>query len=259
MAKNSKAPAHSVPPTYERRFAWSVLCLVLIVNAWALSPELQVGRLLSNDSNLHFSLLKGMVRAIENGQNPLDFWSPGVSFGSSPIRTYQPLAHLTAAGVYFALGKTVPVLTVFLWMRYLAVVLLPAGFFAAALLLELPPMTAAASAALAPLISTDGWYGLDYSSYVTLGRGLFPQSIGAVLLLVAIGFGYRAVRNGRNGVLAGMLLGLTCVCHFIYGWMGAVTLCLLALLPDTDVGRRLRIRRVIFVGCAAMVLAAFQL
>jgi hypothetical protein len=56
-----------------------------------------------------------------------------------------------------------------------------------------------------------------------------------------------------------MLLGLTCVCHFIYGWMGAVTLCLLALLPDTDAGRWLRIRRVIFVGCVAMVLAAFQL
>src|SRR5262249_38709353 len=140
-----------------------------------------------------------------------------------------------------------------------AVVLLPAGFFAAALLLELPPITAAASAALAPLISTDGWYGLDYSSYLTLGRGLFPQSVGAVLLLLAIGCGDRAVRRGRDGVLAGMLLGLTCVCHFIYGWMGAVTLCLLALLPDSDVGRRLRIRRVIFVGCAAMVLAAFQL
>ena len=259
MAKKSKAPVQRMPPTSERRLAWGVLCLVLIVNAWGLSPELRVGRLLSNDSNLHFSLLKGMVEAIEHGENALDFWSPGVSFGSAPIRTYQPLAHLTAAAVYFGLGKTVPLVTVFLWVRYLAVVLLPASFFAAALLLELSPMTAAAAAVLAPLISTDGWYGLDYSSYLTLGRGLFPQSMGAVLLLVAIGCGYRAVRRGRNFVPAGMLLGLTCVCHFIYGWMGAVTLCLLALLPDREVGRWVRIRRVIFVGCGAMVLAAFQL
>jgi hypothetical protein len=49
--------------------------------------------------------------------------------------------------VYFMLGKTVSLVTVFGWMRYLWVVLLPAGFFAAARLLELPPLTAAASPA----------------------------------------------------------------------------------------------------------------
>jgi len=60
-------------------------------------------------------------------------------------------------------------------------------------------------------------------------------------------------------VLAGLFLGLTAVCHFIYGWMGAVTLCLLALLPDPASARWLRIRRTVCVGCAALVLAAFQL
>ena len=100
---------------------------------------------------------------------------------------------------------------------------------------------------LAPLISTDAWYGLDYSSYVSSGRGLFPQSVATVLLLLAMGCGIRALRRGRHGVLAGMLLGLTCVCHFIYGWIGAVTLCLLALLPDAAVTRWLRIRRTVCV------------
>jgi hypothetical protein len=244
---------------HERRLAFVVLCLALMANAVALSAELRVGRLMANDSNLHFSLLKGMVRAVENGQNPLDFWSPGVSFGSAPIRTYQPLAHIATTLVYFLLGKTVSLATVFVWMRYLSVVFLPAGFFLAARLLELSPLTAAASATLAPLISTDHWYGLDYSSYVSSGRGLFPQSVAAVLLLAAVGFGYQAVRRGRGGVLAGMLLGLTCVCHFIYGWIGAVTLCLLALLPDAEVDRWLRIRRTLFVGFVAIVLSAFQL
>ena len=244
---------------HERRLAFVILGLVLLANAVALSAELRVGRLLANDSNLHLSLVKGMVRAVENGENPLDFWSPGVSFGSAPIRTYQPLAHVATTLVYFMLGKTVSLVTVFVWMRYLWVVLLPAGFFAAARLLELPPLTAAASAMLAPLISTDSWYGLDYSSYVSTGRGLFPQSVAAVLLLVAIGCGYQALRRGRRGVLAGILLGLTCVCHFIYGWIGAVTLCLLALLPDAEVGRWLRIRRTVFVGFVALALSAFQL
>lgn len=243
----------------EQRLAFLLLCLVLVANAVALSAELRVGRLMANDSNLHFSLVKGMVQAVENGENPLDFWSPGVSFGSAPIRTYQPLAHAATTLVYFLFGKTVSLVTVFLWMRFLCVVLLPAGFFAAARMLELPPLTAAASAILAPLISTDRWYGLDYSSYVSTGRGLFPQSMAAVLLLVAMGCGYQALRRSRRGVLAGLMLGVTALCHFIYGWIGAVTLCLLALLPDAEVGRWLRIRRTVFVGCVAVVLSAFQL
>ena len=55
--------------------------------------------------------------------------------------------------------------------------------FRGGMLLEFPPLTAAAAAMLAPLISTDAWYGLDYSSYVLDGRGLFPQSVAAILLL----------------------------------------------------------------------------
>jgi hypothetical protein len=235
------------------------LCIALVANAIALSGELRIGRVTGNDNVSHVSLLKGMVRAVENGENPLDFWSPEVSFGSAPIRTYQPLAHALVALAYFALGKTVSLLTVFLWVRHLAIVLLPAGFFAAARLLELPPLTAAAAALLSPLISTDAWYGIDYSSYVLDGRGLFPQSVAAILLLLAIGFGFQAVCRGRHVALAGLLLGLTCVCHFIYGWIGAVSLCLLALLPDAAVKASLRLQRLVLVGAVAILVSAFQL
>ncbi len=212
-----------------------------------------------NDNVSHLALVKGMVRAVENGQNPLDFWSPEVSFGSAPIRTYQPLAHALVVLVYFGLGKSVSLLTVFVWVRYLSIVLLPAGFFAAARLMEFPPLTAAAAAILAPLISTDAWYGLDYSSYVLDGRGLFPQSVAAILLLLAIGCGFQALRRGRFGALAGLLLGLTCVCHFIYGWIGAVTLCLLALLPDAAVKRSIAHPAHCICGCVAVLVSAFQL
>ena len=103
--------------------------------------------------------------------------------------------------------------------------------------------------------------GTAWTTAVTCatGRGLFPQSVAAILLLLAIGCGFQALRRGRYGALAGLLLGLTCVCHFIYGWIGAVTLCLLALLPDAAVARSLRIRRTVFVAAVAMVVSAFQL
>ncbi len=246
-------------PTQERKLALFLLLIVLVVNGVALSAELSMGAVNGTDNISHWALLQGMVHTVETGGNPLDFWSGEGSFGAATMRTYQPLAHALVALLYFALGKTVPLMTVFLWVRYLAMVLLPLGFFAAAEMLELPPMTALVGAALAPLISTNAFYGLDYSSYVSTGRGLFPQSVAAILLLLAIGYGYRAVRYGRNWVMAGLFIGLTCICHFIYGWIAAVTICLMALLPDPLVGRAVRVRRVVAVGFVALAVSAFQI
>ncbi len=243
----------------EKQFALGVLLLALVANAAALSAELSIGRVTGNDNVLHLALVKGMAGAIESGRNPLDFWSTAGAFGAPVLRTYQPLAHALVTAVYFAFGKTVSLVTVFIWVRFLALVLLPLGFYAAASLFELPPLAAAAAALLAPLISTDNLYGLEANSYVATGRGLFPQSLAALLLLFALGYGYRALRYGRQWMLAGLLLGLTAACHFIYGWVGAVTLCLLALLPEPATSLWLRLRRTLAVGSAALAVAAFQI
>src|SRR5439155_3246713 len=88
----------------ERRFALILPIAVLLVNAVSLSAELTVGRVTGNDNISHWSLLQGMVRAVENGENPLDFWSPEASLGSPIMRTYQPLAHALVAVIYFALA-----------------------------------------------------------------------------------------------------------------------------------------------------------
>ena len=259
LSGSMTSPSTSTPSRAETRFALALLCLVLVVNAVALSAETWASRTPGNDNVSHLSLISGMVSAIEHHLNPLDFWSPEASFGSAPIRTYQPLAHLLVTAVYFAFGKAIPLSTVFAWFAYLAIVLLPAAFFAAARLLELPPLTAAAAALLAPLLSTNASYGLDYSSYVTTGRGLFPQSVATLLLLLALGYGFRALRHGTHGILAGLLLGLTCVCHFIYGWIGAVTLLLLLTVATPGMAHALRIRRLVTIGATAFLIAVFQL
>ena len=64
----------------ESRFALVILCIVLVANAVALSAELRVGHVTGNDNVSHLSLLKGMVRAIENGENPLEFLESGGVF-----------------------------------------------------------------------------------------------------------------------------------------------------------------------------------
>jgi len=239
---------------------WSLLALaaVLAFNAAALSSELTLTRMDKNDNVDHQAMVEGMVREIEHGGNPVD-WFTESPFGYPAIRDYQPLAHSLVALIYFSLAKTVPLLAVFVWVKYLAVVLLPLSFFAAARWLELPPAAAAAAALLCPLIATNYLYGLDYGSYVWLGYGLFPQAVAANLLVLTVGLAFRAIRRGRLLTLTGGLLGLTFLSHFIYGYMGAVTICLAALLPDGESSRLERIKRTGYVGAIAFALAAFQL
>jgi hypothetical protein len=94
------------------------------------------------------------------------------------------------------------------WIRFLSLVLLPLSFFAMARCFQLPPLTAAAAACLAPLISTPQLYGLEYESYVWAGFGLFPQAVATHFLLLSLGFACRALRRGGSATLAGLMLGL---------------------------------------------------
>jgi hypothetical protein len=243
----------------ERRIAWLVLLAVLLANGIMLRPELAVSRVDLNDNVFHFTLIERIARAIEHGGNPLDFWSPEWTLGYPVVRTYQPLAHLLVAGAWLALGKTVSLMTVFVWARFLSVVLLPLSFFAAARMLGMRPIAAASAAVLAPLVSTNFLYGVEYGSFTWAGSGLYPQAVATHFLLLALGLGYRALRRGRHLTLAGAVLGLTFLGHFIYGYIGALSLCLLAVMPDGKVSRALRLRRILWVGAAAGALAAFQI
>ncbi len=55
------------------------------------------------------------------------------------------------------------------------------------------------------------------------------------------------------------MLGLTFLCQFVYGYMGAVSICLLAVLPGAGIPRLARLRRVLWIGAVALLLSAFQL
>ncbi|HLK62042.1 MAG TPA: hypothetical protein VKU19_01285 [Bryobacteraceae bacterium] len=242
----------------ERRVAWFVLAAILLLNGLMLSPELVISRVDLNDNVFHFTLIERMADALSHGENPLDCWSGEWSLGYPVLRTYQPLAHLMVLGGWLASGKSVSLMTVFVWARFLSLVLLPFSFFMAARFLGLRPIACAAAAVLTPMVSTNFLYGLEYGSFTWAGSGLFPQSVAVHFLLFSLGLGYRAIRKGQRLTLAGALLGLTFLAHFIYGYIGALSLCLLAVMPDAEVPRGLRIRRTLWVGAAAGALAVFQ-
>ena len=195
-----------------------------VLNGLALSGELTTGRFDLNDSVLHYTLVDRMAEAMERGENPLDFWVPEFTFGYPVARTYQILGHILIALLYLALGKTVSLLTLFAWSKFLLVALWPLTVYAFARLLLLRPAAAVAAAVLSPLVATNGLYGLEYGSYLWRGSGLFSQAVAMHLLLLALGFGFRAVQGRREPVAAGVLLGLTFLAHFIYGFIGAISL-----------------------------------
>jgi hypothetical protein len=243
----------------QRLTALCLLTAVLIANAVGLAPELTISRVDLNDNAFHYPLIADMVRQMERGANPLDWWAPEWCMGYPVLRTYQPLAHLLVALSYFALFKSVSLMTVFVWVRFLSVLLLPLTFFVTARLLSFSWLTAAAAAMLAPLISSAGLYGLEYGSYLWAGSGLFTQAIAQHFFLLTLGFGYRGLRKGSGLTIAGILLGLTFLAHFIYGYMGALSLCLLALIPNRETPVLARIARTGFIGAIAFILAAFEL
>src|SRR5436190_17482039 len=130
----------------ERMVSIALLSCVLLINASALWPETSISRLDLNDNVFHYTLIERIVQAAQSGENPLDCWSAEWSLGFPVLRVYQPLAHLLVAAAYFALGKTVGLLTLFIWAHFLAVVLLPLTFFWCARRVGLCDTTAAAAA-----------------------------------------------------------------------------------------------------------------
>jgi hypothetical protein len=243
----------------ETKLSWAIVLFIIAAQALVLWPELYTAGLRDNDSVNHYSMTRQMVDAVEHGGNPLDFWSPEVSLGVPMVRTYQPLAHILVAGGYFALGKSVPLITVLNWARFLSILLLPLTFYIAIRLLELSPLTAAAGALLLPFVAGpgQGGMGLDIRSWVSFG--VYPQAVATNLLFLALGFSYQAIRKGRHMAVAGVLLGLTCLAHLMYGWTGAVAACLMALLPDSFASRKIRIVRTVAIGVVAAALSVFQI
>ena len=102
----------------ENLLAWAVLLAVVLASAIALWPELSISRVDLNDNVFHFTLIERMAQALEHGENPLDTWSPEWTLGYPVLRTYQPLAHLLVIGAWLVLGKSVSLMTVFVWARF---------------------------------------------------------------------------------------------------------------------------------------------
>lgn len=236
----------------ERWGARAIVALVVIVNAAALAPELEIGRVNLNDNVFHYTILDRLVR-----QPALEFWMPEWSFGYPVLRGYQPLGHWLAATVHFATFRQFPLDVLFAFLRWLLLAVFPLTAYVACRWLPMPRMTAVAVALLSPLIASPNLYGIEYGSYLWRGNGLYTQLVAMHFFVLAISAGCRAIRHGRAVWAAGLLLALTFLSHFIYGYMAAATLILVAALPGNDTLRRWI--RLAWIAAMSIGATAFQL
>jgi hypothetical protein len=248
--------------SFGRRFRgeiWAASLAVaaaLALNVYWLAPELAISRIDLNDNVLHYALAARMAEAIEHGESPFDHWVSEWTLGYPVPRTYHPLGSFSLAALYLVLGKSIPLMTLFAWARFLLVLLFPLSVYGGARLMELDRLRAAAAALLAPLIATNGHYGLEHGSYVWRGSGLYAQAWGMHLLALTLGFGYRAFSRGRGRTVSGALLGLTFLCHFLYGYMAALSLLLLAALDRTEGLFLRRMARLAWIAAVSVALTA---
>ena len=142
--------AAAAPPTRWARCGPLVLvalscafCLFVLTGELTPAPNL-------NDSAFHLQMVRWADGADQRGSVPLDGWYPYLSLGSSHFHHYQSLPHTLTAYTAHVTGAGDQ--TTYLWFLYLLLALWPLAVFWGGRLLGWGRWTAAAAAAVSPLV-----------------------------------------------------------------------------------------------------------
>ncbi|TEU19093.1 MAG: hypothetical protein E3J21_04590 [Anaerolineales bacterium] len=218
-------------PGQERLIATLLLLLAVAFNLYHLYPEVAIQVPNLNDGVLHFLATERVVTALFFGQNPTDPWLPTVVQGYPLFHYYQHLPYFPPAALHLLSLGRLPLLDLFNWTRYLLLSLFPLSIYWSMRRFGFGRLPAALGGLVAPLLATDGLYGLDFGSYVWGGHGLYTQLWGMLLLPPALAQGYAALREGRGYFWATLLLAATLLSHLLFGYIALASLVLFTFLP----------------------------
>jgi uncharacterized membrane protein len=210
-----------------------------------------------SDDLLHVRLATLASEALARGESPLDFWVPEWGGGFPVFRHYQHIPHLLVAAIHRLLGGELPVVEVYYPLKWLLLAALPLSVHAALRALGLRPLAAGAAALLTPLLSTEGLYGLDDSSFVWGGYGMFTQLAGAVVFGPSVATLARAVEGRGRITVAASLLALLVLTHTVLAYAAGLTGLMLAVWMRE--GRLAACLRLGAVGVLAAVAASYFL
>jgi Gpi18-like mannosyltransferase len=225
-----------------------LFCLVILRGETSPAPNL-------NDSAFHLQMVRWADGQIGEGRVPLDGWYPYLSLGSAQFHHYQSLPHTLTAYAARATGTSDE--HTYLWFQYLLLAIWPIAVYCGARLLRWGPWTAAAAAAISPLIVSAPGYGYEHGSYTWRGYGVYSQLWAMWLLPLAWGLTWRAVTMGKRFGVASAALALTIACHFITGYLALLTVGVWVLVAGA--GLVTRIGRAAVVAGGSLLIALWVL
>ena len=225
----------------------SILFLVFAVgfNLWIYRAE-PTAKVDPNDNLFQFALVYRTNQIWDFagktcGINPIcfysylsDHWVPNWNEGYNLPFYYSHVPQIVIVGSWRIFNSFISLFSYYHLIIYLLMCLFPISMYAAFLVAGFSPLTAGFGALLAFQISTDGFYGLDPSSFLWRGYGLSSQLFGMVWMPLAIAYAYIYFKNSkykilnRNLFFAVLFLVLTTSGHIGVGIMAFLSLLPLA-------------------------------
>ncbi len=168
----------------------------------------------------------------------IDHWVPNWAQGYNLPYYYSHIPQIAIVGSYRILapliGTSVTLFQYYHTLIYLLLCLLPVSVFVAFRAMGCPWLTAGFGALFAPLISTDGLYGIDQTSFLWRGWGLSSQLFALIWLPLVVAFTIRFANYPRNKTYAGLsilFLVLTTSGHLGIGMMAFMAVAIICFTP----------------------------
>lgn len=197
-----------------------------------------------DDSSLHEQMVRFAASQLQAGHIPLKAWFPYLGVGSPQFLHYQSLPAMITGLAGVAVGPD----TAFRWSLYLLLCAWPLSVYVGARLFGISRWGAAAAAALSPLLMSATGVGYEQKAYVWIGYGVWTQLWASMMLPIAWGLGWRAIRTGRYFLPAAAAVSLTIALHFETGYLALLPLLLWPVASWGSVAERGRRSALIFAG-----------
>ena len=200
-------------------------------NFYSLYPEVGIQVPDLNDRVLHLAALDRASSVLDLGTGFTDPWLDSIGMGYPLFHHYQHLPYLAPALVQAVSMGSFQLSDLLIWTNYLLLSLFPIPVYWSIRRFGFGRFPAASGGLTAPLIATNGLFGLEFGSYLWRGQGLYTQLWAMVLTPPALALGYGVLRQGQGYFWATLLLGATLMSHLLLGYIAFLAMGVLALLP----------------------------
>jgi hypothetical protein len=237
----------------------SLVFAAIVFNLIFLFPEVSIPVPNLNDNVLHYTLVERASDALNSRDNILDPWVSYWDMGFPVFQYYQHLPHLFVAMLNWVTGGRLDLFTLFNWVKYLILAFFPLSIYISSRKLELPKAAAAFSALCASLLSTDGLFGTDFSSFVWRGSGLYPQIWGIVLFPLCLGQIYSTIKYNKGYFRSILVFTVLLLSHVIYAYMAVLSLLVFLFLRIDKVRFKQKVARLAVVFAFSGIVSSYFL